>query len=374
MSTAPGLSVTRRIRRTPYSPRVEAQGVRSYTVYNHTLLPTCFRSVVEDYRHLKRHVQLWDVSCERQVEIHGPDANRLVQLVTPRNLSRAVIGQCLYAPLVDECGGMVNDPVILKLAEDRFWLSIADSDVLLWAKGLALGLGLNVVVDEPDVFPLAVQGPKAEDLMARVFGEAVRQIGFFRSKSLLFRDHPLVVTRSGWSKQGGFEIYLDDPSLGLELWDALWSAGQSFEVRAGCPNLIERIEGGLLSYGSDMTRENNPLECGLDRYCALDAPIQFIGQDALRQISRNGVQRLIRGLWIAGDPLPACVDTWPVHIGDVRVGCVTSAIHSPDFTKNIGLAMIDRNYWERGRNVMVKTPHGERTATVTDLPFAAAVA
>jgi dimethylsulfoniopropionate demethylase len=206
-------------------------------VVNHTILPKGFeRSVVDDYWHLKKHVQLWDVDCQRQVELLGPDAARLAQLMTPRDLSHAEIGQCLYAPMIDEQGGMLNDPIILKLAEDHFWFSIADSDVLLWAKALAFGLRLNVVVDEPDVWPLAVQGPKSDDLMSRVFGERVRDIGFFRFIKCEFKGQPLIVARSAYSKQGGFEIYLDQPALGLDLWDALWSAGADLDVSPGSPN------------------------------------------------------------------------------------------------------------------------------------------
>jgi dimethylsulfoniopropionate demethylase len=365
----PALAISLRTGRTPYSPRVEAQGVRSYTVYNHTLLPAVFRSLEEDYRHLKRHVQIWDVSCEQQVEVRGAEAARLVQLMTPRDLSKATIGQCIYAPLVDEAGGMINDPVILKLTEDRFWISISDSDVLLWAKGLAVGLGLNVAVDQPDIWPLAVQGPKSDDLLAAVFGEDVRAIRFFRFATVTFRGQPLVVARSGFSKQGGFEIFVDDPVIGLELWDALWDAGQPFDVRAGCPNLIERVEGGLLSYGNDMTRANNPLECGLDRYCALDAPIEFIGREALRRIRAEGVGRRIRGLRIQGAPLPLCQERWPVRAGGLEIGQVTSVANSPDLACGIGLAMLDRGHWRPGEPVEVATPDGTRSAKVTELPF-----
>ncbi len=371
MLPAPALFVSCRTQRTPYSPRVEAQGVTSYTVYNHTLLPTSFSSLDRDYWHLRKHVQLWDVSCERQVEVRGPDAARLVQLMTPRDLSHATIGQCLYAPLVDETGGMINDPVILRLAEDRFWLSTADSDVLLWAKGLAFGLGLNVSVEEPDVWPLAVQGPRADDLMASVFGEEVRALRFFRFETIMYSGHSLVVARSGWSKQGGFEIYLDEPALGVELWDALWEAGQPLEVRAGCPNLIERIEGGLLSYGNDMTRDNNPLECGLDRFCSPDSPIEFIGRDALREIARRGIRRLIRGMRIVGEPVPNCTEPWPVRAGGAEIGAVTSAANSPRLDCGVGISMLDRGHWTPGEQVVVETPDGARSATVAELPFAA---
>jgi dimethylsulfoniopropionate demethylase len=368
--SAPIIAISRRTRSTPFTERVEAQGVKAYTVYNHTLLASAFRSLEEDYWHLRRHVQIWDVSCERQVELRGPDAARLLQLMTPRDLGRAVIGQCVYAPLVDERGGMINDPVLLKLAEDRYWVSISDSDVLLWAKGLALGMGLDVEIDEPEVYPLAVQGPKAEDLMARVFGEEVRAIRFFRFARLAFEGHPLVVARSGWSKQGGFEIYLDAPSLAGPLWDALWQAGTDLGVGPGCPNLIERIEGGLLSYGSDMTRENNPFECGLGRYCRLDGP-DFIGKAALERIHSEGPARLVRGIRFAGEPTSACRVPWTLSVAGAFAGTLTSAAWSPRFETNIGLAMVERGFWEPGTEVAVTLPDGTaRGGEVTELPFA----
>jgi len=367
--SAPLLSVSQRTRSTPFTPRVEEAGVKSYTVYNHMLLATAFRSIEDDYRHLKRHVQIWDVSCERQVEIRGPDATRLVQLMTPRDLSRATPGRCLYVPLVDEAGGMINDPIALKIAEDRFWLSIADSDVLLWAKGLAFGLGLDVDVTEPGVFPLAVQGPKADALMARVFGDATRSIRFFRFEYLPFRGHPLLVARSGWSKQGGFEIYLDEPALALDLWDALADAGEDLEVGPGCPNAIERIEGGLLSYGNDMSREHNPFECGLEQYCQLDRPTDFIGRAALQRIADLGITRRVMGLRIDGDVLPGRSGPWPVIARGAKVGQVSSAAYSPDLGCGVAFAMLDHDHWDAGASVEVETQEGVRAATVSALPF-----
>jgi dimethylsulfoniopropionate demethylase len=367
---APVLAVSRRTRRTPLSSRIEALGVGGYTVYNHMLLATSFGSPVNDYNHLKRNVQLWDVGCERQVQIQGPDAARLVQMMTVRDLSKSVVGQCLYVPLVDVDGSMINDPVALKLAEDRYWLSISDSDVLLWAKGLAYGLGLDVSIDEPNVWPMAVQGPKADDLMVVIFGEAVRDIRFFRFAELEFKGHSLNVARSGWSKQGGFEIYVDDPVIGPELWDALWDAGQAFDVAPGCPNLIERVEGGLLSYGNDMTREHNPLECGLDRYCQLDKDFESIGKAALVQIQKEGIKRAVRGLKISGDPVSSCVEAWPIHDGNKVVGQVTTAAYSPDFESNLAFAMLDRDHWTPGQILQALTPDGQtRDAVVSELPF-----
>ncbi|MEY8837457.1 dimethylsulfoniopropionate demethylase, partial [Cribrihabitans sp. XS_ASV171] len=213
---------SRRVRRTAFSEGVEAAGVKGYTVYNRMLLPTVFESIEADYHHLKRAVQVWDVACERQIELRGPDAARLMQMLTPRDLRGMRPGQCYYVPIVDETGGMLNDPVAVKLAEDRWWISIADSDLLLWVKAIAHGWRLDVLVDEPDVSPLAVQGPKADDLMARVFGDKIRDIRFFRFGMFNFEGRDLAIARSGYSKQGGFEIYVDGSDSGMPLWNALF--------------------------------------------------------------------------------------------------------------------------------------------------------
>ncbi len=358
-----------RIRSTPYSDRIEALGVQAYSVYNHMLLPLAYRSVVEDYWHLREHVQLWDVSAQRQVELWGPDAGRLMQMMTPRDISTASVGRCLYTPLVDSAGGVVNDPVVLKIADDRFWISIGDSDVSLWADGLATGFGLDVRVDQPEVSPLAVQGPKAEELVARVFGEAARSITFFRFESLEFRGHLLRVARTGWSKQGGFEIYLDESLLGGELWDALWDAGADLNVGPGAPNLIERIEGGLLSYGGDMTRENNPFECGFDAFCQLDRDIEVLGRAALEAIAANGPRRQVRGVRIDAEALPTCREPWPILGDGIRVGQVTSVAMSPRLDCGVAIGMIDASHWTPGTDVYVVAPDGQHLATVCELPF-----
>lgn len=354
---------SRRIRRTPFSDGVEAAGVKGYTVYNHMLLPTVFRSVVEDYHHLKSAVQLWDVSCERQVEIRGPDAARLMQMLTPRNLEPMQPGMCYYVPMVDETGGMLNDPVAVKVEEDRFWVSIADSDLLFWIKGLAYGFRLDVLVDEPDVSPLAIQGPQADALAARVFGDSVRDIRFFRFKKLEFQGRELVVARSGYSKQGGFEIYVEGSDLGMPLWEALMEAGRDLDVHAGCPNLIERIEGGLLSYGNDMTRQNTPHEAGLGRFCATHDAIGCVGRDALLRVAKEGPVQQIRAIGIEG-ALPPCDRAWSLMDGARKVGQVTSAAASPEFETNVAIGMVRMTHWNEGSELDVVTQNGVFPATV----------
>ncbi|MBD0866311.1 MAG: dimethylsulfoniopropionate demethylase [Rhodobacteraceae bacterium] len=358
------LSPSCRIRRTPFSRAVEAAGAKAYTVYNRMLLPTVFDSIEADYHHLKKHVQVWDVSCERQVELRGSDAGRLMQMLTPRDLRGMLPGQCCYAPIVDETGGMLNDPVAVKLSRDRWWISIADSDLMLWVKGIANGYRLDVLVSEPAVAPLAVQGPKSEDMMVRLFGDRVRSIRFFRFDWFQFHGRDLAIARSGYSKQGGFEIYVDGADIAMPLWDALFAVGEDLNVRAGCPNLIERIEGGLLSYGNDMTNENTPYECGLGRFCNTDTAIECIGRDALLRGAGQGPVQQIRPITIDGAAVGAHDRPWPVFAGGKRVGQVTSAAWSPDFRTNVAIGMIRSSHWDTGTRVEVHTPDGARAATV----------
>lgn len=369
---AEGLNFSRRLRRTPYTSSAEKAGVTGFSIVNHMLLPKAYRrSVEEDYWHLREHVQIWDVACQRQVQIQGRDAARLVQWMTPRDISRAKVGDCLYLPITDDTGGLINDPVLLKLAEDRFWLSIADSDLLLFAKGLALGRGFEVSIDEPDVSPLAVQGPKAEQLLAELFGAHIRDIGFFKFGWIDVAGTRQLIARSGYSRQGGFEIYLQGGHLGAGLWDMIWQAGLAHDIAPGCPNLIERIEGGLFSYGNEMTRETTPFEIGLQKFCSLDGSIDYLGRAALQHAAAAGLSRQIRGVLFDGGPCPTCAAPWPVHVGDKQVGQVTSAIWSPRLKRNVGLSLINRAFWDAGQQVTVHSADGAiRSGEVSGLPFA----
>ncbi len=333
------------------------------------LLPTVFDSLEADYHHLKKQVQIWDVSCQRLIEICGPDSARLIQMLTPRDLTHMASGQCYYTPMVDETGGMLNDPVTLKRAEDRYWICVADSDLLFWVKGLAYGLRLEVDVNEPDVSPLAIQGPKADELVARIFGPSSRDIRFFRYAVLPFEGRDLVIARSGYSKQGGFEIYVDGSDLGEPIWDAFMAAGQDLDVRAGGPNLIERVEARFLSYGNDMTRENTPHECGLGKFCQTQTAIGCVGRDALLRVAVEGPVRQIRSLAIDGDALPPGTQLWQIYGNGKRVGQVSSAVWSPDFETNVAIGMVRMTHWDAGTRVEVETPDGMRSATVQETPF-----
>ena len=354
---------SRRVRRTPFSDGVTAAGVRGYTVYNHMLLPTMFHSIEADYRHLKSAVQVWDVSCERQVQVKGPDARRMIQFLTPRDISKLGPGRCLYIPVVDQGGGMLNDPVLIEAGPDTYWISIADSDFLFWVLNFAGTGGFDVEVSEPDVSPLAIQGPGSDDLMAKVFGEDVRSLRFFGCARFDFQGHSWLIARSGYSKQGGFEIYVEGTENGMGIWDALFEAGQDMDVRAGCPNLIERVEGGLLSYGNDMTRDNSPLECGLGKYVHDNQLETCFGGRALREEREAGPKQMIRAIAMHS-AMPPHDRAWPLFAGGTEVGQVTSAAWSPDFDTGVGIGMVAREHWDAGTKLEVETPEGMVDATV----------
>ena len=363
------ISKSRRIRSTPYTSRVEKQGVTAYTVYNHMLLPAAFGSIEKSCAHLKKDVQIWDVAAERQVEISGPDSSKLVQLMTCRDLSKSKIGRCYYCPLIDQNGNMVNDPVILKLAGNRWWISIADSDVIFFAKGLAVGNNFNVEIFEPKVDIFAVQGPKSFNIMEKVFGKKIRELKFFDFDYFDFNGVKHLIARSGWSKQGGFEIYVENTRSGLDLYDYFFKIGDEFNLKPGCPNLIERIESGLLSYGNDFDNQDNPFECGFDKYVNLDSEVSFLGKEKLKKIKKEGVRRKLMGIKIDTDKINI---TSSINIKDDKgkiAGELRSACYSPHFKQVIGIAMIYKSYCKPSISLKMEIEGNSLSVKVCDLPF-----
>lgn len=359
-----------RTRPTPFHDKVVEAGAKGFTVYNHMLLPTYFESHEADYWNLINNVALWDVACERQVELTGPDAFRLATLMTPRDISKCKVGQGKYVPLVDEEGGIINDPILLRLGENHFWLSIADTDVLLWAKGLAQGYGLDVTVTEPDVSPLAIQGPNADKVCADLLGDWIYDLKFFWFREFDLDGIPLVVQRSGWSKQGGLELYLRDGLKGHELWDRAMAAGRPFQIKAGGPNTIERIEGGLLSHGSDMTIENNPFEVGLDKYCDIDQEAEFIGKEALKRIRVEGITQKLVGL-VLPDKKVRGIHRWMCLTSEdgEDAGRVTSLAYSPRLEKTIAYGLVPMAYTAVNTPLIAHLPSGQTQAIVHEIPF-----
>ena len=363
------IAKSRRLRSTPYTSRIEEQGVTAYTTYNHMLLPAAFGSLEDSYHHLKESVQVWDVAGERQVEINGKDSAKLVQLMTCRDLSKSKDGRCYYCPIIDDKGGIINDPVVLRLSSDRWWLSIADSDVLLFAKGLAIGNNFSVNIFEPDVNIIAVQGPKSFKLMEKIFGEKITQLKFFGFDYYDFKGTKHLIARSGWSKQGGYEIYVEHTKSGLDLYDTLFEKGKDLDVKPGCPNLIERIESALLSYGNDIDINDNPLECGFDKFVNVDSDINFLGKEKLIKIKSEGVSKKLMGvkLDLKKINITESIDIMDENnnlIGELRSGC-----YSPHFDQVIGIAMLNKPNWNANQTIKIKINDQAFDGKVCDLPF-----
>jgi len=359
-----------RLRKSPYYESTLRAGAKTFTIYNHMIMPTSYEGSEADYWNLMNNVTMWDVAAERQVEITGTDAYRFVEYITSRDLSKLQIGQGKYALITDENAGIINDPIILRLGEGHFWLSIADSDVLLWTKGLACGLGWNVQICEPDVSPLAIQGPNHLPLMIDLFGEWVKDIKYFFFKEYELEGIPLIVQKSGWSKQGGFELYLRDGSQGNKLWDIVANAGKKYDIKPGTPNNIERVESGLFSWGNDMDINSNPLELPLGNFCQLDKEAEYLSRKALHKIRFEGVKKKLVGLVVEGDPfIGGCASPWKVMSNNQTCGKVSSAAYSPRLKINMAMATIDNGHNKIDSEVMVETPWGLRSAKVTSIPF-----
>ena len=358
------------IRKSPYFDATVNWGATAFSVYNHMYIPRDFGDPEQNFWNLLNSAILCDVAVERQVQITGPDASQLVQFLTPRDLSKMAVGQCKYALITNADGGILNDPIILRVGENKYWISLADSDVLLWAQGVAVNAGLDVHICEPDVSPLQLQGPRSMDIMKALFGDDIGELKYYWLRSVTLDDMELIISRTGWSSELGYEIYLQDNSRGTDLWDAIMSAGQPFGLKPGHTSTIRRIEGGMLSYHADMDNMTNPFELGLDRLVALDSDADFIGKSALRAIRDKGVARKQIGLIIDGEAF-AGPNTrfWPVICNDLVVGKVTSAVYSPRLEKNIAMAMIELPSFEADGAVSVETSSGLRSAHITGLPF-----
>jgi aminomethyltransferase len=361
-----------RNRRTPYYEATQRYGPKGFTVYNHMYFPIRFDTFEAEFEALLNDVTIWDVSVERCLEIGGPDGARFAQLLTPRNLSRCAVGQAKYVLICDSDGGIVNDPVLTRMDENTLWFALASSDALLFARGLRNAYpNLDVTIREADVAPLQVQGPKSKDLLRALVGDSISDLKYYWWRKAEIGGIPVIVTRTGWTSEVGYEIYLLDTSRGTELWETLMEVGAPFGVKPTGPSDIRRIEGAIFNWGADMTYENNAFEMGLERLVDFDlADDESLSIAALRRIRDAGVSRRIAGIEIDGEPFPALNNTkWPTRAGGEVVGKVTSAIHSPRLGRNIGYSWLPAALAAEGTQLEVETEWGRRRATVVPMPF-----
>ena len=358
------------IRKSPYFDSTVKWGAKGFSVYNHMYIPRDFGNPEQNFWNLINDAILCDVAVERQVEITGPDAAEFVQLLTPRDLSKLSIGQCKYVLITNHEGGLLNDPVLLRLAENHFWLSLGDSDILLWAQGVAINSRLNVTIKEPDVSPLQLQGPKSIDIMKVLFGDEIINIKYYWLIETELNGIPLVVSRTGWSSELGYEIYLRDGSRGNELWELIMEAGKPFNLQPGHTSSIRRIEGGMLSYHADADINTNPFELGMDRLINLDNDNKFIGKNALIKIKSRGVKRKQVGIIIDCDPLKGPNTTfWPIIKNGNQIGKITSAVYSPRLNQNIALGMIEIDHTEINTLFEIEILNDLYNARVVEKPF-----
>ena len=370
MATHPEISFGTRIRKSPYFDSTIKWGCKGFTIYNKMYMPTYYKSFEEDYWSLVKDVTLWDVGGERQVEIKGNDAERFVEFITPRDISKCKIGQCMYIFLTEKNGGIVNDPVLLKLSENHFWLSIADSDVLLWCLGIASSNKFDVQLNEPDVSPLSLQGPKAPYVMEKILGSWVKNLKFFYFKEDNIEGIPVVIARSGWSGEAGYEIYLKDGTKGNQLWEIIMEAGKEYKIAPAAPSQISRIECGMLSYGSDMSLNENPFDISQDKFVNLDKKMDFLSKDSLTLIKQNGKTKKLVGVEIMEKISNEFIrDHLPIYDNKKIVGKITSSVFSPRLDKYIGLALIDKKIDINEKNLYLDYQNKSIEIQIAELPF-----
>ena len=370
MNSNPEITFGTRIRKSPFFESTIKWGCKGFTTYNRMYMPTYYSSFVDDYWSLVNDVTLWDVAGERQVEIKGKDAEQFVEFITPRDISKCKVGQCMYIFITEKNGGIVNDPVLLKLDENHFWLSTADSDVLLWCLGIASANMFDVQLREPDVSPLSLQGPKATDLMEKISGNWIRNLKFFYFKETTINNIPVVIARSGWSGEVGYEIYLMDGEKGNKLWEIIMKAGQEFKIAPAAPSQISRIESGMLSYGNDMTLDENPFDLGMDKFVNLQKKADFLSKKALTDIHKNGPTKELIGIEIPGnfqDEFSS--DYVPIYSDSDKVGRITSSVYSPRLKKNIALGIINKRSGSVKGSYFIKKNNSDFEINVCDLPF-----
>ena len=359
-----------RYQKSPFFEATRRAGCKAYGIYNHMYLPKYYDDPVAEYWHLVNHVTLWDVGVERVVEITGPDASEFINMLTPRDLTKCAVGQGKYVLITAEDGGIINDPVLSRIGENRWWLALADSDAGLWARGVAVSSGLDVTVREPEIYPVQVQGPKSKDVMKALFGDSVLDIRYYWNREADLDGIPVVICRTGYTGEVGYEIYLQDPSAGGTLWNRIMEAGEPYDIRPIAPSQARRVEAGIFSYRADMTIQNNPFEItGLERLVE-DQAADYIGKEALTRIKAEGVKRKLVGIEIEGEPwVIEPIEPLLAYRNGKPVDRVTVVIWSPRLEKNIGYVWVPIELAEPGTVLDVETPQGTVKARIASLPF-----
>jgi glycine cleavage system aminomethyltransferase T len=357
-------------RRSPYFEATRRAGCKAYDIYNKMYLPAEYDDVAVEYRALNEGVTLWDVGVERTVQVSGPDADRLIDMLTCRDLTKCAVKQCKYMLVTAPHGGIVNDPVLVHPEENVWWMQLADSDAGLYALGVASQAGLDAEVSYPDVHPCQVQGPLSAKTLEKLVGEAIYDIRYYWCEHFEINGIPVVITRTGWSAVPGFEVNLLDGTRGDDLWNAIMAAGEEFAIRPIAPNEARRVEAGIFNWGSDITLADTPLHVmGLERLVE-DQQQDYIGKAALERIRAEGVDRKLVGIeFDQTEPLEGITSIWPAHSGGDQVGKVTNAVWSPGLGKNIGYVWVPIELAEPGNRIDVESEWGSMSGRTAAIPF-----
>ncbi|MEP6640842.1 MAG: glycine cleavage T C-terminal barrel domain-containing protein [Gaiellales bacterium] len=357
-------------RRSPYFESTLRAGCKAYDIYNKMYLPAEYDDVANEYRALNEGVTLWDVGVERTVQIAGADADRLIDMLTCRDLTRCAVKQGKYMLVISPTGGIVNDPVLLHVDENVWWMQLADSDAGLYALGVLSGSGLDAEVSYPDVHPVQVQGPHSAATLEKLVGAAIYDIGYYWCDRFEIGGIPVVISRTGWSAVPGFEVNLLDGTRGGELWDAIMAAGEEFDIRPIAPNEARRVEAGIFNWGSDMTLADTPFHVmGLERLVE-EQPQDYIGKAALERVRREGVEHELVGIEFDHDePFPGITTSWPASHNGQEAGRVTNAVWSPGLHRNIGYVRVPIALADPGNRIDVESEHGSVSGRTAAIPF-----
>jgi glycine cleavage system aminomethyltransferase T len=357
-------------RRSPFFEATIRAGCKAFDIYNKMYLPAEYDDVETEYWALTEGVTLWDVGVERTVQVSGPHADRLIDLLTCRDLTRCAVKQGKYMLVLAPDGGIVNDPVLLHVDENVWWMQLADSDAGLYAMGVLHSSGLDAEVTYPDVHPVQVQGPKAASTLAKIAGEGIYDLRYYWCDRFTIGDIPVVISRTGWSAVPGFELNLLDGTRGGELWHAIMTAGEEFEIRPIAPNEARRVEAGIFNYGSDMTLADSPFHVmGLERLVE-EQPQDYIGKAALERLRREGVDRKLVGIeFDEGEPFAGSTAAWPARHDGRAVGRVTNGVWSPGLGRNIGYVWVPIELADPGTRLEVESEHGTVTGRTAAIPF-----
>ncbi len=385
------LLISTRVRKSPYWHLSHKAGCWRATVYNRVYHPRGYvrpedGGAMVEYSAIVNHVTMWNVAVERQIQVIGPDAEKFVNYVITRDATRIEPMHAKYVILCNQQGGVLNDPVLLRLSDDEFWFSLADSDIMLWLQGVNADNRYNVKISEIDVSPLQIQGPKSLALMTDLIGQEINHIPYYGLLEGQIAGRDVVVSQSGFSGENGYEIYLRDATLYAEdLWNTILDIGKKHSLMVIAPAHHRRIAAGILSWGQDMDFETLPFQCNLGYQVPRNKKTEYVGKEALENVRKQmeegntPFKTTLVGMEFGGKQIDDYApDFWLIsgHEGGDPIGYVTSPWYSPELETNIAMGYVPCGMHSVGTKLQIhlpdeyaETPGFPVMAKVVEIPF-----